>query len=139
LSRQTIDALVSRSRWRQTAEPMKPAAPVMMIFIAQFPLRAIARLPESTAFLGKLKIRKAQIPAHAAATPMIARPARSTAAIFILYILWSEHISTGSRLQHQISAQCCDIFRLKIYKYLSPKCELIVNYDLLLMRASNRI
>jgi hypothetical protein len=56
----------------------------MMIFIAQFPLPAIARLPESTAFLGKLKIRKAQIPAHAAETPMIASPARPTAAIFTL-------------------------------------------------------
>jgi hypothetical protein len=32
---------------------------VMMIFIAQFPLSAIARLPESTDFLDKLTTRKA--------------------------------------------------------------------------------
>jgi hypothetical protein len=45
-----------------------------MIFIAQFPLPAIARLPESMAFSDKLSTRKAQIPAHAAKTSMIAMP-----------------------------------------------------------------
>jgi hypothetical protein len=59
----------------------------MMIFIAQFPLPAIARLPESMAFLDKLNTRKAQIPAHAAETSMIAMPDRSILTIFIFQVL----------------------------------------------------
>jgi hypothetical protein len=58
-----------------------------MIFIAQFPFPAIARVPESTGFLDKIITRKAQIPAHAAETSMIAMPDRSILTIFIFQFL----------------------------------------------------
>jgi hypothetical protein len=59
----------------------------MMIFIAQFPLPAIARLPESTACLDKLTIRKARIPVHAAEFPMMARLDKPILTIFISQVL----------------------------------------------------